>query len=331
MKELPRRMLSAASFEYGDYTKIKIIERPLPEIDDASFLVEVKASAITTADSMMRRGIPRFARLFMGLRKPKNHYIGTGFSGIVVAVGKGVDGIKCGDEVFGETGLEFSANSQFVKIHRDGVYLKKPEFLSHQQACVLCDGALTSYSFLKALVSISSDHKIFINGGSGSLGLMAIQIAKHCGAYVTTSCSSYNSSHLLGMGADETIDYRSLDEHTNKYDLVFDCVGRLEPSMIRHLLISGGCYLTPVLQLSGIIQALKSKIGLGGYSYRFAAIGLSKPDELKLRLTEILDLIRSGSLEVSVEQSFSFANLSEAHKQIEMNQKNGHFVLISSE
>lgn len=330
MKTLPKTMKSAASFEYGDYRAIKIVERNLPKINDESFLVEVKASAITTADSMMRRGIPKFARLFMGLTKPKKTYLGTGFSGVIVKIGKNIQDLKVGDEVFGETGLDFGANSQYAQISHQGVYEHKPSFLSHEQACCLCDGALTSYSFLCEWSQTSEGKNILINGGSGSLGLVAIQLAKIGGAHVSATCSSINFDRLKNLGADKVFDYRSLPEHSEQYDIIFDCVGKLQYHDAKRLLVNGGSYLTPVLKLTALYEMLKTALGWSQYSYHFAAIGLEKPHRLRARIKELLLLIEQGQLKISVDQVFSFNNFQASHQQIEDSRKNGNFVLVNS-
>jgi NADPH:quinone reductase-like Zn-dependent oxidoreductase len=98
-------MKAAIQTAYGEADTLQIhsIEKPRP--GNKEILVRIKASSVTAADSMMRRGTPRFARLFLGLLKPRIPISGTGFSGVVESTGEDVTFYKVGDEVFGESVL----------------------------------------------------------------------------------------------------------------------------------------------------------------------------------------------------------------------------------
>ena len=134
---------------------------------------------------MMRRAIPGFSRLFLGWSRPKIPIPGTGFAGEVVQIGKRVSLFQKGDLVFGETGIRFSANAEYVCVEENGVVLTKPDNMTFAEAAPVCDGALTSYNFLKNIAQIRPGQSILINGASGSLGTAAVQLAKYSGAEVT--------------------------------------------------------------------------------------------------------------------------------------------------
>ena len=125
----------------------------------------------------MRQGTPKFGRLFLGIFKPKNTSLGTGFSGIVESVGEGVTKFKVSDEIFGEVLFADGTNSEYVCIPEDGVVAIKPKNMSHQEAAPICDGFLTSYSFLKDIGNLKEGQHILINGASGSLGTAAVQLS----------------------------------------------------------------------------------------------------------------------------------------------------------
>jgi len=106
-RPIPKVMRAIRSSGYGGPEVLDVIEVPTPEPGPDQLLIRVHASAATTADTMMRAGVPRFARLFLGLRRPKNPMIGTGFSGEVAAAGERVRNFAVGDRVYGESGLSF--------------------------------------------------------------------------------------------------------------------------------------------------------------------------------------------------------------------------------
>ena len=132
---------------YGAPEVLNPVTRPMPTPGPTEILIRIRASAVTRADGMMRAGQPRFARLFLGLRRPRRNLSGTGLSGEVIAVGDKVSRFAVGDAVFGEAGLKFGANASHICLDESGVLMKKPDALSHEDAAVMCDGPLTSLSF----------------------------------------------------------------------------------------------------------------------------------------------------------------------------------------
>ncbi|MFK5856415.1 MAG: NAD(P)-dependent alcohol dehydrogenase, partial [Bacteroidota bacterium] len=163
-------MKAIISTKYGspDILELQEVNKPIPK--DNEILIKVIASSVTTADGMMRTGKPYIGRLFTGLSKPKNRIPGTGFAGIVEAIGSSVKNFKVGDEVFGENIATFGTNAEFVCVPEDGVVSIKPRYITFEEAAPICDGALTSMNFLKTISKIKSGQKVLIIGASGSLG-----------------------------------------------------------------------------------------------------------------------------------------------------------------
>ena len=146
-----------------------------PEPKKGEVLVKVVASAATTADAMMRTGKPYFARLFLGLTKPKKGIPGTGFAGLVEKVGDEVTNFKVGDRIFGETAFGFSANAEYLVVPSNGVVLPLPGNIDFSEAANFCDGHLTSYNFLIEMAKLEKGQKVLINGASGGIGTVAVQ------------------------------------------------------------------------------------------------------------------------------------------------------------
>jgi NADPH:quinone reductase-like Zn-dependent oxidoreductase len=186
---------------YGRPDILTPVTLPMPQPAPTEVLIRIRASAVTRADGMMRKGEPLFARPFLGLRRPRTGLAGTGLSGEVTAVGDEVRRFARGDMVFGEAGMRFGANASHICLDEDGVLMPKPEALPHEDAAVLCDGVLTSWHFLRNLGRVQRGDRVLILGGAGSLGSAAVQIAAAMGAEVSATCSAPNANLVASLGA----------------------------------------------------------------------------------------------------------------------------------
>ncbi|HAX79783.1 MAG TPA: NAD(P)-dependent alcohol dehydrogenase [Cyanobacteria bacterium UBA11372] len=314
--------------KYGspDVLELKEVEKPNPKENEV--LIRVYAASATAADCMMRQGTPFYGRIFLGLMKPKNPITGTGFAGVIEAVGKEVKLFKAGDSVFGETGIGFSTNAEYVCLPEDGVLATLPHNMTYEEAAPLCDGALTSWSFLKDIGKIQSGKSVLINGASGSLGSAAVQIAKYFGAEVTGVCSTTNLEMVKSLGADKVIDYTKEDftKTEQRYDIIFDTVGKSSFSRCQDSLRENGVYLSPVLSLPLLFQMIwTSKIG--NKKAKFSATGLRPVSELRVLLNELKDCIEAGKIKSIVDRSYPLKQTAEAHRYIETGHKKGNVVI----
>ncbi|WP_424494653.1 NAD(P)-dependent alcohol dehydrogenase [Salinimicrobium sp. GXAS 041] len=307
--------------------ELKEIEIPKPGADEV--LVKIKVSSATTADTLMRQGKPYFARLFLGLKRPKHPVPGTGFAGTVEEVGSKVSRFTVGERVFGETTLGFSANAEFLTVPQNGVILSMPKAMEYTEAASFGDGHLTSFNFLKEVAKIRAGDKILINGASGALGTSAIQLAKYFGSYVTAVCSGKNAELVKSLGADKVIDYNQEDftKSKLKYDIIYDSVGKSSFGKCRKVLSDNGVYLSPVLKLSLLIQMLKTS----KYHKKkaiFQATGTKSDDKLRFLLNAVLDIYKSGKLKTVIDRQFPLELLSEAHQYIETGHKRGNVIIV---
>jgi len=147
---------------YGGPEVLKPISRQVPSPASRQVLVRIRASAVSRADGMMRAGQPKFARLFLGLARPRNGLVGTCFSGDVVAVGDKVSNFHVGDAVFGEAGLQFGANATHICVEETGSLLTKPESVSFEEAKALGAKVTASASARNAelIKSLGADHVV---------------------------------------------------------------------------------------------------------------------------------------------------------------------------
>lgn len=313
---------------YGspDFLRLQKVEKPTPK--DNEVLVKVHVTTATAADSMMRQAIPFISRFFLGFTKPKIPIIGTGFAGEIEAVGKAVTRFKAGDVIFGETGVKFSANAEYVCLPEDGVMSAMPNNMSYEEAAPLCDGPMTSLNFLKNLADIRPEQQVLINGASGSLGTAAIQLAKYFGAIVTGVCSAKNVELVKSLGADKVIDYKQ-EDFTNTgqtYDIIFDTVGKSSFSLCKKALKPDGIYLSPVLDLSLLFQMFWTSF-FSKKKAKFSATGLQPAMELNSILKELKEIIEVGKLKTIIDKCYPLEQTAMAHQYVDQGHKRGNVIL----
>ncbi|MEM6726336.1 MAG: NAD(P)-dependent alcohol dehydrogenase, partial [Bacteroidota bacterium] len=235
---------------------------------------------------------------------------------------------KVGDAVFGETGLDFGGNAEFLTIAADQVVRKLPEFLSFESAALIIDGPLTSYNFLTEVTKLKKEQSILIIGASGSLGTAAVQIAKALGAKVTGVSSSKNTDFVRSLGADEVIAYDQtpLEEVQSTYDVVFDTIRAHTFQQVKHLLVDKGEYLTPVLRLK-MLGELMGNVFRKGKKVKFSATGLLPATKLHGMMDQIDKLLESQELQLHIEKRFPLDDVVAAHQHIDTGRKVGNIVL----
>ena len=324
-------MKTIITTKYGSPDVLKVTEavKPIPKEDE--ILIKIEASSVTAADSMMRKGEPYYGRLFIGLTKPKNPVPGTGFAGTIEAIGKEVKNFKVGEAVFGEIVLGPGTNCEYVCVPESGVVLSKPSNISFEEAAPVCDGALTSMSFLKDIGHIKPGQKILINGASGSLGSAAVQLAKEFGAEVTGVCSTSNIDLVKTLGADNAIDYTKIDftKQSTYYDVIYDTVGTLSFSNCKKVLTANGIFMSPVLGMPLLFQMIKSGIS-GRKKAKFSATGLRPVSELNILFKQLKELLEKGALKTHIDKTYPLEDISKAHQYVDSGRKKGNIVLINS-
>ena len=321
-------MKAAVVTAYGapEVLRVKEVEKPTPKPNEV--LIKVHAASATTADGMMRKGDPFFARLFLGLLKPKSAIPGTGFAGTIEEVGDAVKEYRPGEAVFGETSMSFGANAEYVCVPEDGILLRKPGNITFEEAAPVCDGAVTSMNFLREIGKIKAGQRVLINGASGSLGTAAVQLAKHFGAEVTGVCSQKNAELVRSLGADHVIDYNQTDFTKNgeTYDIIYDTLGISSFSKCKSSLSPEGVYLSPVLALPLLFQMLWTS-KFGRKKAKFSATGLLPVPELRLLFKDIKELMKTGQLVSVIDRRYSLAEVVEAYRYVDTGHKKGNVVL----
>ncbi len=314
---------------YGGPDVLVPVTRPAPTPKDDQVLIRIRASAVSRADGLMRAGQPKFARLFLGLKRPRAGLSGTCFAGDIVSVGKTVTRFQVGDAVFGEAGMQFGANGSHICLDQGGSLLKKPDTVPYEEAATLCDGAMTSWHFLTRVADVRAGDRVLILGGSGSLGTAAIQFAKTLGAEVTATASARNADLLRTLGADRVVDYKTTDplKPHAAYDVIFDTLGIASFGAAKSALAKTGSYICPVLSLRLLRDLALSRL-FGKKTAKFAAAGLSKPAVHHAELSEILALMAKNQFSPVMDRTYPFSDLVEAHRYVETGRKRGNVVVV---
>lgn len=326
MKKVMMKALVASGYGSTDVLQIEQKERPEPGSNEV--LVKVVATNVTAADSMMRRGDPAYARLFLGLMRPKAAIPGTGFAGVIEQVGNAVTDLKVGDSVFGEAGVSFGAHAEYLCIPTEGVILPKPDGMSFEDASAMCDGPMTSFNFLKRIANVQAGQRVLINGASGALGTAAVQLAKSYGAEVTGVCSTTNLELVKSLGADHVIDYTQEDfsKRTDAYDLIYDTVGKSSFGSAKKALSENGIYMSPVLNMRLLLQVIWTNVW-GPKSAKFDATGLRPATELRGFLNALLETVRAGELKSVIEKVYPFDDIIDAHSHVDTGRKKGTVIV----
>jgi len=225
------------------------IEKPIPKANEV--LVKVYATTVTIGDSRMRSfTVPRlqwvFARLYLGILRPRRQILGMELSGVIEAVGNQVTRFKVGDEVFASTFSEdFGGYAEYKCFPEDADLAIKPDNLSFEESAALVGGGMTALRCLRK-ADIQPEHCVLIYGASGAVGTNAVQIVKHhFGAQVVGVCSTANLDLVRSLGADDVIDYTQEDFTTRAmhYDVVFDAVAKFSPDKAKTALKPNGVYI----------------------------------------------------------------------------------------
>jgi len=321
--------------EYGppDVLQLTEAEKPVPK--DNEVLIKVRATSVNYGDLVARNfknitprqfNMPFIfwlpARIYFGLRKPRIQILGSEFTGEIEAVGQDVTLFKPGDQVFGYLGQNMGAYAEYLCMPEDGVLAIKPASMTYEEATAVPMGAIMALNLLRK-VNVQSGQKVLINGASGGIGSMAVQIAKDAGAEVTGVCGTPRLEFVKSLGADHVIDYTQEDftQNGETYDLIFDILGRSSFSRCKNSLTQNGRYLLASFKMKRLLQMLWTSI----FSSKKVICGMS-PERAE-DLTFIKELIEAGKIKSIIDRSFPMEQAAEAHRYVEEGHKKGHVVI----
>lgn len=219
-------------------------EAPNPVPSSLEILVSIHAASVNPADHKVRSG---FYSSSQNLQLP--YILGRDFSGVVTELGAGVSDFSIGDQVFGVLDAGHEGTYAEIVSEKAEIIAKKPSFMTHPEASALALTGLTAIVSLEDTANLKAGEKILIQGGAGGVGSYAVQLAKHLEAHVIVTASPNNHEYMKKLGADEVIDYNSVDfrEKVSDCDVVYDTVGGDVHLHSYDVLLSGGrmVYVAP--------------------------------------------------------------------------------------
>ncbi|WP_026695595.1 NAD(P)-dependent alcohol dehydrogenase [Peribacillus kribbensis] len=300
-------MKAAVCTKYGppEVLELRDVKRPVPK--DHEILVKVRASTVASGDIRVRSfnsplllWLPM--RAFLGFTKPRKSILGVELAGEVAEMGKDVKKFKKGDHVFALTGMNFGGHAEYACISEKGAAAEKPVNMSFEEAAAAAFGGTSALFFLRK-GKIQEGQRILIYGASGSVGTAAVQLARHFGTHITAVCSTSNFPLVKSLGAHELIDYKEEDftETGERYDLIFDAVGKRSKKDCRKALASGGIFVT--VNGQGIAKVRQEDL--------IFLKGLIETD----RLISVID------------KEYELDQITEAHRYVEKGHKKGNVVI----
>lgn len=314
--------------KYGAADVLKLDEVDEPVADDDHVLVRIRAASLNPYDWHLLTGLPYVGRLSMGLLRPKHTGLGADLAGEVEAVGKNVTEFRPGDEVFGE--IISGAFAEYACVSADSV-APKPSNLTFEQAAALPMVGFTALQGLRDVGGIQPGQRVLINGASGGVGTLAVQVAKSLGAEVSGVCSARNVELVRSLGADHVIDYTQEDftGGEQRYDLMFDLVGNRTLSECRRILSPKGAYVScfgrPDRRWVGPMAQLLQIAVLSPFVSHKLVTWVAKPS--KEDLFELKDLVETGQVKPVIDRTYTLDEVPEAIRYLEQGHARGKVVI----
>jgi NADPH:quinone reductase-like Zn-dependent oxidoreductase len=322
---------------YAKDGSLRAADMPDPPLGDKDVLVEVHAAGVNQLDAKIRDG--EF-KLFLPYRFPL--ILGNDVAGVAVRVGSRVQRFKPGDAVYARPDKDrIGTFADFIAMdERDVAY--KPSNLTMEEAASIPLVALTAWQALVEVANLKKGEKVFIQSGSGGVGTIAIQLAKHLGATVATTCSPASFDLVKGLGADIVIDYKSQDFETilQNYDVVLHSQDGPALKKSLRILRPGG----RLVSISGPPDpAFVKEIGAPwfvGLAMRLLSVGTRTMARRRgvsfsflfmrangVQLQQITTLIESGVIHPVMDKVFPFEATNDALAYVETGRAKGKVVV----
>jgi NADPH:quinone reductase-like Zn-dependent oxidoreductase len=325
---------AAVRDRYGppDVVHLTEVDRPVPSDDQV--LVRVRAASVNRADLDGLGPRPAFARLFMGLRAPRNHRVGIDVAGVVESVGASVTRFRPGDEVFADLfAFGQGAFAEFV-CAPERAFQPLPTGMPFEEAAALPHSAILALQGLRLRSgrTIRPGDKVLVVGASGNVGPFAVQIAKSMGAEVTGVCSTDKMDFVRSLGADHVIDYTKVDYTTTgeRYDWIVDTDSHHSIFRIRRALRPKGVYVTLGGATSRILQCtlLGPLMSLRGDQWTGLMLWW-KPFNAK-DVATLKELIASGKVKPVIDRRFPLSEVVDALRWVDEGHAKGKVVLTTT-
>ncbi len=298
--------------QYGPPEVLRLTNLPKPNPRPNEVLVKIRATTVTIGDCRMRSfTVPPeqwlFARLYLGLFRPRRPVLGMELAGDIEAVGAAVTRFKPGDAVFASTfEADWGGYAEYKCFCENGALALKPANLDYGESAASIGGGLTALRCLRQ-ANLQPGQAVLVYGASGAVGTNAVQLARNLfGCEVTGVCSTANLDLVKSLGAAHIIDYTRQDftQQGPIYDVVFDAVDKFPPAQARKALKPGGVYLNV-------------------HRDSDAKSGQTRLQEM----AELKALLEAGHFKPVIDRVYPFEQIVEAHRYVEQGHKKGNVVI----
>jgi NADPH:quinone reductase-like Zn-dependent oxidoreductase len=318
-------MKAAVRTKYGLPGDLSIKELDIPTPKDDEVLIRVHATTVNRSDCHVLSGRPFAMRLFTGLFKPRSSIIGSDFAGQIEATGSTVQSFKAGDKIMGfGGGLGCGSHAQYFilpETKAKKVIVSMPANINYDQAAACLEGAFYAASQVIPLKP-KAGQKALVYGATGAIGSSYVQFLKYYGAYVTAVCGGENSELVKSLGADKVIDYKTNDftKDSEKYDFVFDAIGRSSFFRCKRLLKKKGVYTSSGGAENMLLLLITPLFGGKKVVFSFA-------NNFKAVLNFIKDLIEKGNFKPVIDRKYPLDKIAEAYTYVATGQKTGNVII----
>jgi len=314
--------------KWGPPEVLQLREVPKPIPKDNEILIKIQATTVIAGDCELRGqkyptlslGLKILIRIGFGIRGPRKKILGQQLAGEVETIGKDVTLFKKGDHVFAVTGFGLGSYAEYKCMSENKLVIIKPTNMTFEEASTIPIGGLEALHFMRK-GNIQNGQKVLINGAGGSIGTIAIQLAKSYGAEVTAVDSAEKFDMLRSLGADHVIDYKTenFTERGETYDVIFDVVGVTKFSGCASSLNENGIYL----QGNGSVSRGDKSDAIKGGKKAISETA----DYTTAHLIHLRELIEAGTIKTVIDRTYPLEQMAEAHRFVEQGGKKGNVVV----
>ena len=323
---------------YGDADAMELRDVPQPTVGHSEVLVRVRAAGLNPVDHKIRQGK---LRLLNRLDLPR--VAGSELAGVVEEVGAAVTRFAVGDRVFARVDKKKLGAFAPYAVLEESLAARMPESLDFVEGAGLPLAGLTALQALRDELALSPGDRVFISGGAGGVGTLAIQLANWLGATVATTASAKSAELVRSLGAETVIDYQrqKFKDVLRDYDGVFDLTGGQDLSDSFAILKRGG----KTVSIAGIPEPVTARVDLdagplvtallwaasakirrqarqAGVDYRYLFMQPSGED-----LSMLSGLVDSGQLRPVIDRVFPFGRIAEAFTYLEQGHAKGKVIV----
>lgn len=319
---MSNNMKAATRKKYCSPEQIKItsIAKPTPKKDE--ILIRIHATSVNRTDCANLTAKPFIMRFVLGLIKPRQIVLGTEFAGVVESVGNNVKSVRIGSKVFGFNDIGSASQAEYMISGKTELF-SIPENINFQQAAGSLEGAHYAYSFIHK-VNIKPGQKVLINGATGGIGSALLQFTKEYNAKISATCDASNIDLIKSLGAEKVFDYNTEDftKGSEKYDFIFDAVGKSTFKKCKPVLKNGGTYISsepgPYSQnvFLPILTLFSSK-----------KVIFPIPFNKKTTIPFISNFLATGKFKPLIDREYPLNDIAKAYKYVIKGNKTGNVII----